>query len=228
MTTLSARDGYRLWASQYEAETAVSHLEKQLVADLRVPTAGARLLDVGCGTGRRLRDAAAAFSVGVDLSLEMIDHGRFLRREGLDLLAVAAADVRALPVATASFDVVWCRLVIGHVRDLDAAYAELSRVCRAGGAVIVTDISAAAIAAGHRRTFRDAEGVTREVEHFVHTLRRHETAARDAALVIEQCTEGVVGPAIRAFYETAGRLDAYDAQRGLPLVTALLMRKMAA
>lgn len=218
---LATREAYRLWASHYETETAVSHLENQLVAHLSVPTSGVRLLDVGCGTARRLRDTDASLAVGVDLALEMLQVAA-----GAHSLAVA--DVRALPIASASFDVVWCRLMIGHVRDLEGAYAELSRVCRTGGAVLVTDICAAAVAAGHRRTFRDAQGVTREVEHFVHSSERHEQAAHDAGLVTAVRTEGVVGPSIRRFYEEAGRLPAYEAQRGLPLVLAHLMRKAAA
>lgn len=220
MSALSAREAYRLWASHYETETAVSHLENRLVAELCVPTSGRRLLDVGCGTARRLRDTDAALAVGIDLAPEMLQAA-----PGAHSLAVA--DVRSLPVAGASFDVVWCRLMIGHVRDLEVAYAELSRVCRVGGAVIVTDICSAAVEAGHRRTFRDAQGATREVEHFVHSPERHVTAARDAGLAMELRREGVVGPSIRGFYEEAGRLPAYEEQRGLPLVLALLMRKTA-
>lgn len=221
MSVLSAREGYRLWASHYETETAVSHLENRLVADLCVPTSGRRLLDVGCGTGRRLRDTEASLGVGVDLTPEMLQAASGAH-------SLAAADVRSLPVASASFDVVWCRLVIGHVRDLDIAYAELSRVCRVGGAVIVTDICSVAVDAGHRRTFRDAQGATREVEHFVHSPEQHAMAALDAGLVTELRREGVVGPDIKRFYEEAGRLAAYDEQQGMPLVVGFLMRKMAA
>jgi len=139
-------------------------------------------------------------------------------REG-ELLA--AADVRAIPVADESFDVVWCRLVLGHVSDLDAAYGELARVCSRGGRVVVTDFHPAAVDAGHRRTFRDEEGVVREIEHHVHTPRAHRRAAARAGLTLVHCFDRVVGETVRGFYERAGRLDAYEQQRGLAVVLAL-------
>src|SRR5262249_19053717 len=149
------------WAPHYEAETAVSFLEDRLVSTLTAPTSGRRLLDAGCGIGRRMRRSEARFAVGVDVVPEML-------RPSDCNETVAAADLRALPFAPASFDIVWCRLVIGHIQELEATYAELSRVCRAGGTVVISDFHPDAVAAGHRRTFRDADGVTHEIEHWVH------------------------------------------------------------
>ena len=51
---LSADEAYALWAPTYSEETAVSLLEDQLVADMSPRLAGLRLIDVGCGTGRRM------------------------------------------------------------------------------------------------------------------------------------------------------------------------------
>jgi malonyl-CoA O-methyltransferase len=219
VSTLPAREGYRLWAPSYDAETAVSALEDQTVAELGVPTAHERLLDVGCGTARRLRGTSAAMSVGVDLSPEML--GR-----ATEAPLLAAADLRLLPFADASFDVVWCRLVIGHVRNLAVAYAELSRVCRAGGTVIVSDLCAEAVARGHRRTFRDATNAVHEVEHFVYPSALQVSVARKVGLELATRREAVVGPSIEKFYAQAGRHRAFEEQRGLPLVFVLVLRRM--
>ena len=218
MSVLTAREGYRLWAPSYEAETAVSFVENGVVAALGVPVSGRRLLDVGCGTARRLNDTGASLAIGVDLTPEMLELAR-------GSSPIAAADVRALPFSAQSFDVVWCRLVIGHVREMEWAYAELSRVCRMGGAVIVSDISAAAVAAGHRRTFNDAHGTTHEVEHFEHSIERQAVAAHDVGLGLERRQDGVVDPSVMHFYVEAGRLPAYEAQLGMPIVLGLLWRK---
>jgi malonyl-CoA O-methyltransferase len=221
MSALPAREGYRLWAPCYEAETVVSDLENRVVDALAIATADCRLLDVGCGTGRRLRNSNAAMAVGVDASLDML---RLAPREQRR----AAADVRALPFPAGWFDIVWCRLVIGHVRELEVTYSELSRVCRPGGVVIVSDLSAEAVAAGHRRTFRDAGGMARELEHVVHTLERQAAVARDVGLELETHRAGIVDSSVRPFYAAAGRLAAYDEQRGLPLVCAVMFRRRPA
>lgn len=245
-SALPARGAYRLWAPTYEAETAVSLLDEQVVAELGPPVAGRRLLDAGCGTARRLRAAGgAALRAGADLTWEMLREGARMdsgrdgavaparpraaapRPGAAGAPALAAADVRALPFATGAFDLVWCRLVVGHLADLGAAYAELARVCAPAGDVVVTDFHPDAARAGHARTFRDAAGRVRAVEHHVHPPAAHLRAAAASGLEPIEWRDGVVGPAVRALYEHAGRLDAYDAQLGLPLVLAVSFRRRA-
>jgi malonyl-CoA O-methyltransferase len=221
VTTLTPREAYRLWAPRYERETAVSFLDDALVRRMTPPLAGLRLLDAGCGTGRRMREAGASLAAGVDATPEMLAAAE----TGAGL---AAADVRALPFAAGAFDVVWCRLVVGHLPSVDTAYAELARVCLPGGTVVVTDFHPEATAAGHRRTFRDDGGVVREIEHHVHALADHEAAAGSAGLRLALRTEGRVGALLRPFYARAGRLDAYREQRGLRLVLALAFRRLPA
>jgi malonyl-CoA O-methyltransferase len=220
VTVLSSREGYKRWAPLYEAETAISFLEDRLVTTLTVPVTGRRLLDAGCGIGRRMRQAAARLTVGVDISPEML--ARADRAQ-----PVAAADLRALPFGAAQFDVVWCRLAIGHVRDLRVVYAELARVCRAGGAVIITDFHPDAVMAGHRRTFRDARGEMHEIEHWIHHVPAHRDAAERAGLAETVRHDGLVGPLIQPFYAAASRLEAYEAQRGLKVVLLLAYRRAA-
>ena len=222
-TPLPAREGYRLWASTYEVENPVTVLDEAAVHQLTPPLAGQALLDAGCGTGRRLRSAgaqAARRTIGIDLVPEMLKQGRHRAEE----LSLAAADVRALPFGDRRFDVVWCRLVLGHVRGLEPAYHELARVTGRGGSVIVTDFHPAAARAGHVRTFRDAEGTSRVIEHHVHQPLDHQSAAARAGLSLDARLDLVVGPAVRGFYQTAGMLDRYVQQQGLPLLLALRFR----
>jgi len=222
MKTLSPREGYRRWAPSYGAETAVTHLDELLVARLTPPLAGRTLLDVGCGTGRRLRQIDALEALGIEPCAEMLaagaEEGAWPRH-----VRLLQGDVRALPIA-AEFHVVWSRLVLGHVAELRRAYAELARVMAPGGRLIVTDFHPRAVEVGHRRTFRDAEGV-HAIEHHPHPLGAHRAAAEVAGLELVEVREGRIGPEVRRFYAEAGKLALYEIEVGLPIVLALAFEK---
>lgn len=214
---LTPREGYRRWAPHYERETVVSALDDAIVSRMSIATRERRLIDVGCGVGRRLRDSDASLAVGVDLSPEML-------RAGNVSFVCGVATAESLPFPDRSFDVVWCRLVVGHLPSLERVYRELARICEDDGDIIVSDFHPAATRVGHRRTFRDESGVVYEIEHHLHDVDAHRTATARAGLAIVDTREGVVGDAVRKFYAEAGRLDVFEAQRGLPLVLGLHLR----
>jgi SAM-dependent methyltransferase len=94
----------------------------------------ARLLDCGCGTGAIVRHLGArGRAVGVDLSPEAV---RLARTRGA---AVARAGLLALPFADGTFDCVTSFDVIYHrwVEDDAAAVAEMARVLRPGGLLLL-------------------------------------------------------------------------------------------
>lgn len=218
MTALAARDAYRLWAPTYGEENAVSWLENRLAAEMTPPLAGLRLLDAGCGTGRRLHGTGASRAVGVDLSPEMLAAGS----GDAELLL---GDLRALPLADRSFDFIWCRLAIGHLPDCRPIYSELARVADRGAKLVVTDFHPEAHAAGHRRSFRDSDGLVREVEHHVHHPSDHLAAADAAGLQWIETREARIGPDTRRFYAEAGRAELYAQHGGLPVVLALAFER---
>ena len=223
MMALRASEAYRLWAPTYSDETAISFLEDRLVGDMTPPLTGLRLLDVGCGTGRRIRRAGAATAVGLDPCREMLAAG--VAADGpLTGIDLVLGDVRDMPLESGSFDVIWCRLVLGHLPEVGRAYSELARVADAGATIIVSDFHPEAVEAGHRRSFR-LGGDLVEIEHYVHRSADHVDAARDAGLVLEEIREAAIGNDVRPFYEDAGRLDSYPGHVGLPVVLSLSFRK---
>ena len=224
MTVLNPAEGYARWAPTYERETIVSLLDDTLVAGLTPPLAGRRLLDIGCGTGRRMLVTEAASATGVEPSWEMIAAGTQNRLGRADL-TVLQGHAGELPVADQAFDVAWCRLVLGHVADLAAPYAEMARALVPGGAAIVSDFHPDAHARGHRRTFR-ANGTVCEIENHPHAIAEHILAAEAAGLVLMDGAEACVGPAVRHMYEEAGRLALYEEHLGLPLVFALRFERV--
>ena len=217
MSALTPRHAYRLWAPHYRGDNALCVLEDQLVSSLMPSPQGRRLLDVGCGTGLRLKDCGAVYAFGVDASPEMLLAG--------GLANVTTADVRALPFPPNHFDLIWCRLMLSYLPDLKPAYAELARVCCNGGQVMVSDFHASAIQAGHRQTFRDKEGALHEIIQYHHDAAAHEAAAAAAGLTMTLAHDGVVGLAVRPVYEQANRLDMYARDEGLAIVALFLFQK---
>jgi len=112
--------------------------------ELRGP---ARLLDLATGTADLLVEAlqrdASHRGIGVDLSEQMLRRGAAkLRRRGLESRAgLAAGDAESLPLPSASFDAATIGFGIRNVGDQSAALAELRRVLRPGGRLVVLEFS---------------------------------------------------------------------------------------
>jgi malonyl-CoA O-methyltransferase len=214
ISKLNTREAYRLWAPTYVAETAASFLDEELAREMLQGLPQTRLLDAGCGVGRRIAHIPGA--TGMDASPEMLSSG--------GLRNVVVGDVRAMPFTSGLFDMVWCRLVLGHVPDPLRAYQELVRVCTPGGYAFVTDFHPDAAAAGHRRTFTDQRGTVHEIEHYAN--HNHIQLAESAGFSVVAHRDGVVGPSIRGFYASGIGLRAYRKDLGLKLITAVLLRRL--
>ena len=96
----------------------------------------ARLLDVGCGTGRFAVLASHRLGArvwGIDPSAEMLAQAR--RREGASRVGWKRAEAEHLPFKDAWFDAAHAHLVLHVLADRGAAYAELARVLQPGGRV---------------------------------------------------------------------------------------------
>ena len=101
------------------------------------PPAGARWLDIGCGTGAFttlvLDRCAPATVVAVDPSAEQIE---FAHNEPVARRAdFRVADAQALPFEDGAFDVVASALAINFIPDRARGVAEMRRVSRPGGIV---------------------------------------------------------------------------------------------
>ena len=103
--------------------------------------AGARLLDAGCGLGASARVAAAEF--GLEVDAVDASAGVVSRAAASDAGGVrwATADLLALPFDDATFDAVLAECVLSTL-PRGAGLAELRRVTRRGGRLVVSDVEA--------------------------------------------------------------------------------------
>jgi ubiquinone/menaquinone biosynthesis C-methylase UbiE len=120
------------------------HGDAQLkpLIDAARPQPHEAMIDLACGPGT----VVAAFAplvrraVGVDATEAMLDQARRLSREkSLDNVEWRAASIYKLPFADGSFDIVTCRFAFHHFQEPARAFAEMMRVCRGGGRIVVCD-----------------------------------------------------------------------------------------
>jgi 2-polyprenyl-6-hydroxyphenyl methylase/3-demethylubiquinone-9 3-methyltransferase len=98
---------------------------------------GAVLLDAGCGGGLLAPHVRAKGyrHIGVDLGRPALAEAA---RQGL---TAVNGDVTALPLASGSADVVVAGEILEHVTDLPGTVAELCRVLRPGGLVVLDTVN---------------------------------------------------------------------------------------
>lgn len=102
--------------------------------------AGRRLLDVGCSFGRFLASfsGCGAAVCGIDFQENYLRLSRVIAvREGVRPPVVARARAEQLPFPDASFDIVFCRLVLNYVHDVAGTMREFARVLVPGGRLVL-------------------------------------------------------------------------------------------
>ena len=134
---------------------------------------GAKVLEVGVGTGMALSVYPRHCQVtGVDLAPDMLEHAQErIDRNGWRHVQVMEGDAMDLKLPDSSFDYVTAFHVVSVVPDARRMMAEVQRVCKPNGTIVVINhfrSSKRALAAIDRRL----EPITRRVGW--HTLGREE------------------------------------------------------
>ena len=128
-------------------------LWRRTVARIVAAAAGDRVLDLAAGTGTSSLTftATGADCVACDFSLGTLQEGRSRRGAGrgrhrLGRLGFAAGDALRLPFRDESFDVVTISFGLRNVASPAAALAEMRRVTRPGGRLVVCEFSTITVA----------------------------------------------------------------------------------
>jgi len=131
-----AGDWERIRKSYFDDRVTSLAIEKLLPRNLVIA-------DVGCGTGSLTVELArfAKKVIGVDLSREMLRRARHVADEKqLRNVEFRRGDALKLPLEARSADAAFCVMVLHFLSDPQRAVAELCRITRAGGSVIVVDL----------------------------------------------------------------------------------------
>lgn len=117
---------------------------KQLSYELLEIREGDRLIDVGCGTGRDVEALAlvvgpAGRVVGVDCSQTMLADARARLRDANLPIELRVGNAEQLEFADDTFDGCRAERVFVHLKRPELALAEMVRVARPGGRVVVYD-----------------------------------------------------------------------------------------
>lgn len=182
--------GYEAWAPIYdEMPNALIEAEEPLVDEALDGLEPGRALDAACGTGRhtaRLMKLGHE-TVGVDRSEAMLAVARE-RAPGAEL---RTGDLTDLPVEGASMDVAVCALALTHLPDPSGAIAELARVVRPGGTIVLSDAHPAFVLLLGQALFPSGDGFA-FVRNHVHLHGTYLAAFADRGLEAVSCREATI------------------------------------
>lgn len=131
------RSAYARWAPVYEL-IATPTVPARKIAARRVNAVGGRFLEAGVGSGSALPLYGEGVRlVGVDLSHDMLKIARERSEKLPNVEAIVEMDLMNLAFPDGAFDGAVCMFTITAVPDAATVMAELSRVTRPGGTVMI-------------------------------------------------------------------------------------------
>jgi SAM-dependent methyltransferase len=188
------------------------YYNRPALAELAGEVAGRRILDVGCGSGPIMADLRdrGAIVTGVDSSAGMLEQARARLGTATDLRVVDLAG--PLPFEDAIFDDVIASQVLHYLKDWGPILAELHRVLKPGGRLIVSEEHPSAIFFSDRLAGGDREyfGIHERTEQWTLGGRTAELTFWDRPLHAMTDAFAAAGFRIAAISEPAPAPAAFD------------------
>ena len=146
------RKSYVKWRASYLGKIADA-LETELILELLGPVAGLKLLDVGCGDGVFALELTrrGANVTGLDADADMVRAARKRAEAESTQPHFVEGKAERLPVDDAAFDGVVAVTVLCFVRDAERAVAEMARVLKPGGRLVIGELGRWSLWAMQRR-----------------------------------------------------------------------------
>ena len=182
---LAPRDGYQRWADRYDGEDNAAFADEPYLAEILDGIPPGRALDAACGTGRltKLLTARGHQVVAADGSPDMLGYAEADRK--------IVADLREIPVADQSQDLVLCGLALSHLPELRTAFAEFARILAPGGHLVVSDVHPEQIQRGSIPSVRTVDGAPARVRTYQHRVGDYLRAFLENGFTPVRCEEPV-------------------------------------
>ncbi|QNP74821.1 class I SAM-dependent methyltransferase [Streptomyces roseirectus] len=217
VSELDAAQGYAAWSAVYDSlPSSYIEVEEPVVAQILDGIAPGVALDAACGTGRQTRALLGRGHrvIGVDQSPQMLDKARAHAPRA----ELRAGHLERLPLDDDSVDLAICSLAMTHLPDLTPGVAELARVVRPGGRIVVTDMHPFVIALQGQCHFVSGSELA-FVRNHVHLPSSYLAAFHAAGLRVRACHEPLFnGRLAPGGYEEVIADAARAAWDGLPIV----------
>ena len=137
----ASRRAFDRWAGSFDRSRLLAAARSQAFGQLELQP-GDRFLDVACGGGRLVVQAAPGIShaAGIDIAPGMLERARRRAAEEGVAADFRQGSAQQLPFEDASFTVIACTAALHHFPDPAAAVAEMARVIGPGGRVLLADL----------------------------------------------------------------------------------------
>jgi ubiquinone/menaquinone biosynthesis C-methylase UbiE len=182
----SVAEGYPEWAPAYDqAANPIISLDESVVPSLLAESPRGVAVDAACGTGRVSTVLAELGHdvIGVDETEAMLG----LARERVPDADFRPGSLASLPLEDGAADLAVCSLALTHVADLGPPVAELARVVRPGGRIVISDVHPVMVSLGSQAAYRVDDQTIRYVRNHVHWPGAYLSAFASAALDVRAC-----------------------------------------
>lgn len=158
---------------EYDAQATLQQelLARVLETAQQIFPAGARLLDIGCGTGLFSGKAPQWNTINLDIAAGMCAYAK-------QRSIAVQADARALPVQSSSLDGVVSSLCLQWVEYKATAFAEIARVLKPGGHAVLMTLG--------EQTLKELRGTQLQLLPMA-PLKEYQQLVQDSGLELLRC-----------------------------------------
>jgi ubiquinone/menaquinone biosynthesis C-methylase UbiE len=220
---LDVEDGYAAWAPIYDQmPNALIRAEEPLVDEALAQVRAGRALDAACGTGRHAARLVASGhrTVGVDCSAAMLA----IARRKVPQADFRIGDLTRLPLEDRSVDVAVCALALTHLPDPEPAIAELARVVRPDGTIVLADAHPAFVQLQGQALFPREDGFA-FVRNYPHLHSRYLDAFARLGLEVRKCAESPMDDDFSQGLLAGAAAAARAMWAGIPVVLVWSLRR---